>query len=969
MLTAYHCNVKPHTRTAGHSATAAAAYRSGTCIVDERTGEVHDYTRKEGVEYSQIMTPAGCPGWAQDRAALWNESERVNTRKNSRVCRDVKLSFPAALSFDQRQAMVRDFGQMLVDRHGVAVDIAMHEPDRHGDSRNYHAHILVTTHRLGHDGFTEKARELDDRQRGPQEIEAWRKAWATKCAEALRASGHETDAERWLHGHKKKDEQVQLAVDRGDLDFARQAEGLPTIHMGPSATELERQGISTDRGDTNREIIAANAREAQERLEQGEAIKADPGIVLENITRMKAVFDRRDIARELNRYIEDPADFQNLLTRLEASPDLVQLAGEQREGNRTVPAKYSTREMIDTEQAMIGAAERLAVTRGHEVDPNRIQAAIIERPTLSDEQRQALEHVTGGGNLAVVIGDAGTGKSYAMAAARQAWESEGFRVRGAALSGKAADELQNGSGIESRTLHSLEYAWTSGRDPLTKRDVIVVDEAGMVGSRQLGRILAAADQAGAKVVLLGDDKQLAAIEAGAGFRAIQERVGAAEITQIRRQRDAWAREASTELARGDVREGLDAYQERGAVQLHDDRETAKQQLASDYLRDRDRAGSSIILAHSNADVASLNSAIRQARLDAGELGQSVDLETARGGRQFGTGDRMVFLKNDAKLDVKNGSLGTVTATDDGRLTVMLDTGREVAFAAQDYQHFDHGYAVTVHKSQGVTVDRAYVLATPSMDRSLAYVAMTRHKENAAMYAGKDDFGSYDKLASGLSRQRPKETTLDFAERHGIEAGEVGQEQAPPAQEAMPTFTEQFDKKPEGYQSLFGEKKEKTESTQSRFAQMKKEAKAQSAELGEASHEQPAAEGGGRFAEMKRQAAQQGKERLREQTKELDSATLAKLVGDHAQAAAEAQGKTLQPNVREKLEAKARERIDADPQAKAKLAERIGEKGGADANQAQEAPEGGSRFADMKREAEAQRQRQAASKDQDQGRER
>lgn len=959
MLTAYHCNVQPHTRTAGHSATAAAAYRSGTCVVDERTGEVHDYTRKEGVEYTEIITPEGSPEWAQDRAALWNESERVNTRKNSRVCRDVKLAFPTALDFDQRQAMVRDFGHMLVERHGVAVDIAMHEPDRQGDSRNYHAHVLVTTHRLGPEGFTEKARELDDRQRGPQEIEAWREAWAAKCAEALREAGHHKDAERWLHGHKKKDEQIQLAVDRGDLDFARQAEGLPTIHMGPAATESERQGVRTDRGDTNREIIAANAREAQERLEQADAIVANPGIVLENITRMKAVFDRRDIARELNRYIDDPAQFQNLLARLEASPELVQLVDEQREGNRTEPAKYSTREMIDTEQAMIGAAERLAVTRGHEVDPNRIRAVIVERPTLSDEQRQALEHVTGGGNLAVVIGDAGTGKSFAMAAARQAWESEGFRVRGAALSGKAADELQNGSGIESRTLHSLEYAWSSGRDPLTKRDVIVVDEAGMVGSRQLGRILAAADQAGAKVVLLGDDKQLAAIEAGAGFRAIQERVGAAEITQIRRQREAWAREASTELARGDVRAGLDAYQERGAVQLHGDREAAKKQLASDYLRDRDRSGSSIILAHSNADVASLNATIRQARLDAGELGQAMDVETARGGRQFGTGDRMVFLKNDAKLDVKNGSLGTVTAAEDGRLTVMLDNGREVAFAAQDYQHVDHGYAVTVHKSQGVTVDRAYVLATPSMDRSLAYVAMTRHKENATMYAGKDDFGSYDKLANGLSRQRPKETTLDFAERHGIEAGDAGQHQAPPTTEAMPSFAEQFDKKPEGYQSLFGEKQE---STQSRFAQMKKEAKAQSGELGDAGQEQSAAEGSGRFAEMKRQAASQGKDRLREQTKELDSATLAKLIGDHAQASAEAQGKTLQANVREKLEAKTRERIDADPQAKAKLAERIGEKEGADAGQAQEK---GGRFADMKREAEAQRQRQTASKDQEQ----
>jgi hypothetical protein len=147
----------------------------------------------------------------------------------------------------------------------------------------------------------------------------------------------------------------------------------------------------------------------------------------------------------------------------------------------------------------------------------------------------------------VVIGDAGTGKSFSMKVAREAWQAQGFNVRGAALAGKAADELQAGSGIESRTLASLEFAWKNGKDKLTSRDVLVIDEAGMIGSRQLGRVLKAAEQAGAKVVLLGDDKQLAAIEAGAAFRAVVQHVGAAEITEVRRQKHAWMREPASSL--------------------------------------------------------------------------------------------------------------------------------------------------------------------------------------------------------------------------------------------------------------------------------------------------------------------------------------------------------------------------------------------------------------------------------------
>jgi hypothetical protein len=358
-------------------------------------------------------------------------------------------------------------------------------------------------------------------------------------------------------------------------------------------------------------------------------------------------------------------------------------------------------------------------------------------------------------------------KSVALAAARDAWEAAGYRVRGAALAGKAAEALQDASGIESRTLASLEYGWRNGRDPLSAGDVLVIDEAGMVGSRQLGRVLETAHQAGAKVVLAGDSRQLQPIEAGAAFRAVAEQVGVAEIGAVRRQREAWAREASEAFARGEIAAGLAAYAERGQVHFLGSREDAKTAIARDYAAAGKPEGS-LIVAHTNDDVRDINARVRGERRRLGELGEGAEFKTARGTREFAAGDRIVFLLNDRDLGVKNGTLGTVEAAAPQALTVRVDHGARVRIEAAKYAHVDHGYAVTVHKAQGTTVDRAYVLASGGMDRHLAYVGMTRHREAATLYAGRDDLRDEAALARRLSRARPKTSSLDFAERRGID---------------------------------------------------------------------------------------------------------------------------------------------------------------------------------------------------------
>ena len=191
-----------------------------------------------------------------------------------------------------------------------------------------------------------------------------------------------------------------------------------------------------------------------------------------------------------------------------------------------------------------------------------LRRRLAESTALGREQVLAFRHVTQVQDLSVVVGYAGTGKSTMLGEARAAWEADGYQVRGAALSGIAAEQLEAGAGIASRTVHSLLFQWEQGREVLTDRDVLVVDEAGMIGSRQMERLLSRAEAAGAKVVLVGDPEQLQAIEAGAAFRAIAERVGAVEITEVRRQREAWQQQATRELATGRTEAALARY-ERG----------------------------------------------------------------------------------------------------------------------------------------------------------------------------------------------------------------------------------------------------------------------------------------------------------------------------------------------------------------------------------------------------------------------
>jgi Ti-type conjugative transfer relaxase TraA len=308
----------------------------------------------------------------------------------------------------------------------------------------------------------------------------------------------------------------------------------------------------------------------------------------------------------------------------------------------------------------------------------------------------------------------------------------------------------------------------------------VIDEAGMVGTKQLERILAAADKARAKVVLVGDPEQLQAIEAGAAFRGIVGQVGMAEMSEVHRQRDSWMREATQALASGRTQDALSAYEGQGAIVATDTREGARDALLERWAADQAAKphASQLIVAYTRDDVRELNAQAREIRRTRHELGASESVQTRRGTREIAVNERIMFLRNEKSLGVKNGTLATVERIDHGVLQVRLDGKDEtrVIVDTRDCQDLDYGYASTVHKSQGATVDRTYVLANRYFDRHTSYVALSRHREEAKLFWGREEFAgragqgaSIDaaqakrNFEAVLSRARPKELAHDYLE--------------------------------------------------------------------------------------------------------------------------------------------------------------------------------------------------------------
>lgn len=392
---------------------------------------------------------------------------------------------------------------------------------------------------------------------------------------------------------------------------------------------------------------------------------------------------------------------------------------------------------------------------------------LSDYPTLSAEQINALQHITeNAGAVKVVEGLAGTGKSYLLRAAAQAWQQSGLTVIGAALAGKAADSQQQGSGIHSQTLYSLLSELDEGNRTLSSCDIVVLDESGMVGTRQMARLLDHIHQSGAKAVLVGDSMQLQPIDAGGMFRKLSKELGHASLTDIRRQEKSQDRKMIHDLIAGLSVDVVDQLHEQGQLKSAPAADIAAEMVRDwNLLRDLEKPGETVMLAGTRAEVRALNSLARESLKLQHRLHSEIAIETESGERQFAIGERIVFSRNSRGLGVRNGQTGTLTQWEVGRhgqinVTIQSDAGQRVQFDLDDYRHFDHGYALSVHKAQGQTLDNVLVLISESMtDRQWSYVAASRHRKELRMFVPSE---LSNELPQKLTRSRQKEVALDYS---------------------------------------------------------------------------------------------------------------------------------------------------------------------------------------------------------------
>jgi Ti-type conjugative transfer relaxase TraA len=742
-----HFSVSIVARGSGRSAVLSAAYRHCAKMEFEREARTIDYSSKQGLLHEELVIPENAPKWLQRMIAdhsvsgaseaFWNRVEAFEKRSDAQLAKDVTIALPIELSADQNIALVRDFAERHITDKGMVADWVFHDAPG-----NPHIHLMTTLRPLTEDGFGAKKVAVLGADGNPIRNDAGKIVY-----ELWAGSADDFNAFRdgWFSCQNRHLALAGLDISIDGRSFEKQGVELkPTIHLGVGTKAIERKDANkTGWAD---EKVALERLELQEerRAENASRIQRNPEIVLDLITREKSVFEERDIAKILYRYIDNVALFQNLMARILQSPQTLRLDRERMDlitGARA-PSKYTTRELIRVEGQMADQAIWLSQRSSHAIKPTLLSGVFSRHERLSDEQKAAIERVTGPERVAAVIGRAGAGKTTMMKAAREAWEAAGYRVVGGALAGKASEGLEKEAGIVSRTLSAWELRWDQQRDRLDQKTIFVLDEAGMVSSRQMARLVEAATVSGAKLVLVGDPEQLQPIEAGAAFRAIAERIGYAELQTIYRQHEQWMRDASLDLARGNVSASLDAYAQRDMVRTDWTKDEAIAALIADWDNEYDPAKATLILAHRRVDVRLLNEMARSKLVERGVIEAGHAFRTEDGTREFAAGDQIVFLKNEGSLGVKNGMLARVIEAQPGRIVADISDGenrRYVVVEQRFYANVDHGYATTVHKSQGATVDRVKVLASSTLDRHLTYVAMTRHREIAQLYVGLEEF--------------------------------------------------------------------------------------------------------------------------------------------------------------------------------------------------------------------------------------
>lgn len=785
----YHFTATMMSRSSRNTAQALA-YRAGCCVKDPVSGKSFSYERKE-VDHVVLCLPKDSPAWIREIKDLLatipkedrNETREDNgkdpkketskaikrealqrfctvvegaeKRKDAQVYREIEFALPKELTVQQNINLAKDFLHNNICFEGIAALANFHfDIDPQTKELRPHCHALLLTRRLTPEGLS------------PHKELAWnQKSFLQNLREQFALT---TNAHLKLNGIKGKIDHRSYK-DR-HIDIAPQ----PKLSRKIKEMEARLHGLSQGSPYEQPQTRKGQAFYGTTLRNLYTLIKR-PEIIFDIITQHHSTFVWGDVKHALQPFVKHKALFERMEAKLKASPDLIFLSTQTMPNHQkgagafAEEAIYTTRSIVQREAFLEKTCREMCrippkTSFSFRVDPDFIKNI---PPFLSDEQRRALEHIIHPRQLSCLVGLAGSGKSTVISQAAQLWQGCGITVYGIAPTGKAAHAL-TALGVPSQTLHRF-----LSQNTFRRESVVICDEASLLDTRQLHRFFHILKTYHMKGVLLGDSQQLQSIEAGATFRWLTASSPTASLTKVHRQKNSWQQEATALFGKGKTKGALFLYHNKGRLHLIPGTQgDARQALLKDWAHHS--PATSLILATTLKEVDALNSGARFLMKEKGALAPRDTLIRTHilhrddqglptlsiKPKGFTTGDKIVFLKNDSRLQVTNGSQGILESVSPSSFKVKMGE-RTLVFNPRIYPYIDHGWALTVHKSQGLTVPRTFFLTGSFNTQNLTYVAMSRHKEDVQVYGATEKWTHHTAWIKDLSTPQEKLMASDY----------------------------------------------------------------------------------------------------------------------------------------------------------------------------------------------------------------
>lgn len=486
----------------------------------------------------------------------------------------------------------------------------------------------------------------------------------------------------------------------------------------------------------------------------------DPDVLLDTALQHQATFTLKDLQYLLRRAGMKPQEAKHHASEVLKRHDVIELYDVMTSETRQIYTRTDAREQ---ERMTLHLSDAIA-SRQYKVKEAAIQNAIASR-TMNVEQVEAFRRHVGGEGMTLCQGRAGAGKSYMVGAVREVHEASNYRVIGLAPTNAVAADMKKDGFLEASTVHAAVFSAEKGKSKWNEKTLIIVDEAGMLDTEILLKLLRHVAASGAKLVMVGDDRQLASVGRGGMWPLLVDRYKASVMNQINRQEEDWQKAASVALSDGRSGDALRDYNDRGFLHWNDRVDDAMDALLKKYDGDTqaDRDAVRFIYASTNEAVNALNAEVHDLHVRRGDVTDVHAFETKRGPITMGIGDRLQFYENKKDAGIINGLMGKVIEASPDEMKVLTDAGNVVSIDPQEYQNFGHGYAGTVYRGQGKTVAHSYCFYDSKFSWSAksAYVAMTRHKKQVDLFVPRELAPDFNHLVRQISREGRDGASLNW----------------------------------------------------------------------------------------------------------------------------------------------------------------------------------------------------------------